>query len=207
MRLMRLVSRSLTDDGSVTMSLSFQFHFEKTLQLAGYLLNLAGGRMNYMRLLKLLYIADREYLAEEGEMITGDRVFAMPKGPVLSSVYNLIQGKDSQSAQWSRFIKKGRNYTVYLVDDPGTDELCRAEKEKIENVFQRYGALHEFTVVELTHTFPEWSENYRIDSEKKSFPISPEDILKAQGRESMISVAAELIAMDQYEENLFGAAR
>jgi len=187
------------------MSLSFRFHFEKTLQLTGYLLNLAGGRMNYMRLLKLLYIADREYLAEEGEMITGDRVFAMPNGPVLSSVYNLIQGKDSQSDRWCHFIKKGKNYTVHLNDDPGTDELCRAEKEKIEDVFKRYGALHEFTVVELTHTFPEWCENYRVDSEKKSFPIPPEDILKAQRKESMIPVAAELIARDRYDESLFGA--
>ena len=43
-----------------------RFHFEKSLQAAGCLLELHGDRMEYVRLLKLLYIADREMMAEAG---------------------------------------------------------------------------------------------------------------------------------------------
>ncbi len=43
-----------------------RFNFEKSLQAAGYLLELHGDRMEYVRLLKLLYIADREMMAEAG---------------------------------------------------------------------------------------------------------------------------------------------
>ena len=42
--------------------MTFRFDFEKTLQAAGVLLNLDGSRMDRIRLLKLLYIADRELL-------------------------------------------------------------------------------------------------------------------------------------------------
>jgi len=52
----------------------FIFQFHKTLQAAAYILQASGGRMNYANLLRLLYIADRECLAEEGDTITGDTV-------------------------------------------------------------------------------------------------------------------------------------
>jgi uncharacterized phage-associated protein len=74
-----------------------RFHFEKSLQAAGVLLHLEGGRMPYMRLLKLLYIADREMLAETAKPVTGDRAYAMKNGPVLSHVYALIKGESSRA--------------------------------------------------------------------------------------------------------------
>ena len=76
--------------------MTFRFSFEKRLQAAGVLLGLDGDRMERIRLLKLLYIADRELLAETGRTITGDRVVAMDHGPVLSQVYDLIKGQASR---------------------------------------------------------------------------------------------------------------
>ena len=64
----------------------FRFHFERALQASAYLLRLDRKKMSYLRLLKLLYIADREWLAETGESITGDRAYAMKQGPVLSTI-------------------------------------------------------------------------------------------------------------------------
>jgi hypothetical protein len=58
-------------------SMHLRFNFKRTLQASAYLLRLDGKRMPYMRLLKLLYIADREWLAEMGESITGDRAYAI----------------------------------------------------------------------------------------------------------------------------------
>ena len=55
---------------------NFRFRFERALQSAAYLVKMAGGKDHYIRLLKLLYIAEREYLLTYGEMITGDKVVA-----------------------------------------------------------------------------------------------------------------------------------
>ena len=53
--------------------MTFRFRSLKTTQGAALLLALDGRSMDRMRLLKLLYIADRELLAESGGMLTGDR--------------------------------------------------------------------------------------------------------------------------------------
>ena len=44
--------------------LTFRFQFDKTLQAACLLLRKHDGCMSYLRLLKLLYIADRELLTD-----------------------------------------------------------------------------------------------------------------------------------------------
>ena len=72
----------------------FKFCFDRSLQAAAYLLKSAKGReLRYIHLLKMLYIADREYLVEYGYTITGDNAVAMQYGPVLSRILNLIKGQ------------------------------------------------------------------------------------------------------------------
>ena len=53
--------------------------------------------MNYMRLLKVLYLAEREILADSGKPLTGSRVVAMPRGPVLEDLFQLIKGQPERS--------------------------------------------------------------------------------------------------------------
>ncbi|MCV9877817.1 Panacea domain-containing protein [Brenneria izbisi] len=60
------------------------FSENKTAQMAGYLLLKRGGRMAYINLMKLLYLADREYLLTYGDSMTGERAVSMDNGPILS---------------------------------------------------------------------------------------------------------------------------
>jgi uncharacterized phage-associated protein len=70
----------------------FRFNIEKTIQaIAAFLYFHQSDEMSYLRMLKLLYLADRESLKETGRSIASDRVVAMEHGPVLSSVYELIE--------------------------------------------------------------------------------------------------------------------
>jgi len=48
--------------------------------------------MDRVRLLKLLYIADRESIAQTGEPILGTKLVAMKWGPLHSKVLDLING-------------------------------------------------------------------------------------------------------------------
>lgn len=184
----------------------FIFRFERALQAAAYLLSQADGELRYIHLLKMLYIADREYLATFGEMITGDRVCAMEYGPVLSCVLNLIKGKDSRSTEWLRYIETDfRKHSVRLVDDPQNGSLCRASRSLLDDVFRRYGHLKPFEVVDLTHEFPEWQEFYR--GEGTATPIPWSKILSSQGRADMIPAAIHSIKMHEDHILLAGAAR
>ena len=71
----------------------FRFDFDKTLQAAGVLLDADDNHMEFMRLVKLLYIADRELLATTGRTLTGDRVVALKTGRFSVAFTTPFRGK------------------------------------------------------------------------------------------------------------------
>jgi uncharacterized phage-associated protein len=181
--------------------MTFRFHFDKALQAAGVLLSLDGDRMERIRLLKLLYIADRELLAETGRTITGDRAVAMEHGPVLSQLYDLVKGEASRAGEWDRHIHTV-NRAVELRKDPGRGELSRREIEKLTELTDRYRDVDDWSLSEVTHEFPEWSRNY---AEGTPSPIPWLDVLSAQGKEELVEIV-ERDELDRcYLDDLFGA--
>lgn len=158
----------------------FAFKYNKALQAAAYLLRREPTKqMNYMRLLKLLYIADRESIRRSGHPITGDRVAALERGPILSKVLDLIKGADLQSPDWSSFIQRNE-YDVRIVNDPGVARLTRSDIDLLEQAAEEHRADDEWAMVEFTHTFPEWQKN---DPGKSMKWIPFHDILEAVGRQ------------------------
>jgi uncharacterized phage-associated protein len=177
----------------------FRFHFERTLQASACLLRLDGKRMSSLRLLKLLYIADREWLAETGESITGDRACAMKYGPVLSNVYDLIKGNGSKAGVWDDHIHT-EGYAVELMADPGRGELSRGIVEKLTEVTERYRHIDDWELSERTHAFKEWVDHYHGDSS----PIPWQAILLAQDKPEMVAVVERDEAARQVLDDIFG---
>ncbi len=176
-----------------------RFHFERTLQSSAYLLRLDGKRMSSRRLLKLLYIADREWLAETGESVTGDRAEAMKHGPVLASVHGLIKGQGSKAGLWDDCIHT-EGYAVELVADPGRGELSKGIVAKLAEVTERYRNLDDSELSDLTHGFPEWAAHHAGGS-----PSIPwQDILLAQGKPEMVEIVRRDGAARQVFDDVFG---
>jgi uncharacterized phage-associated protein len=132
-----------------------------------------------MRMLKLLYIADRESLAETGRPIIGTRPVAMDYGPVHSKVLNLVKGTDYDAPMWSEFITKN-GYSIELKDDPGVLSLSRYEIAKLAEVQTRYREADDFELSNITHGFPEWLRRHRDGT---SVTITIEDMIEAVGRD------------------------
>ncbi|MFN6033997.1 MAG: Panacea domain-containing protein, partial [Dolichospermum sp.] len=130
------------------MPIQFRFHPEKAVEAAAILMKLHGKPMKYLGLLKMLYIADRIALERIEQPITGDHYVSMKYGPVLSGVYDLIKGKpiDDALPLWSEYISPSDKNFVYLVKDPGNDELCEEEEEILQEVYQTFGHLDPFHV-------------------------------------------------------------
>jgi uncharacterized phage-associated protein len=159
--------------------MAFQFKIDKAMQAIGALLRFHDTKeMSYVRMLKLLYIADRESLKETGRPITGDHIVAMEHGPVLSGVFDLIKGQHSAWKAWSEHFKKS-GYRIELTSDPGNGKLSRYEIGKLRELAERYADKSEWDMIEIVHTFEEWKRN---DPGKSSKPIPLEHILEAVGR-------------------------
>jgi len=170
--------------------IEFIFDEKKTAQAAAHLLKLHGGTMNYMVLIKLLYLADRTTLVETGNPITGDKMFSMPHGPVLSRVLDLISMGKEDSRPWYEYISEPkRKYNVSLVQkDPDADELSAYEIMVLEDIHHKCGSLSKWDLRDFTHTLPEWK-----DPGGSSIPMLPEEILEAanKSREEIKRIAED----------------
>lgn len=164
------------------MSVRLSFNERKATQAAARLLRLRGGRMSCMKLVKLLYLADREALLGWGRPITTDRYVSMDHGPVLSRVLNLATDGDEPDlpSLWSLSITAPGNYEVELKAEAGDNELSKAETGLLDKVFAEHGRKSRWDLVKLTHTLPEW-----IDPHGSAIAITYRDILKAGGKSDL----------------------
>ena len=187
--------------------IEFKYNHKKTIEAAALFLKLHGVPMEYMKLLKLLYMADRMTLDKMDESITGDKYVSMKYGPVLSKVYDqIIDGPHQENEEnnlWSKYISSPSEYLVKLLEDPGVGELCEEEEEIIERVYELYGKMDVFKLANLTHDLcPEWTDPNT--KSLKSLPISIEEILKHLNKtEEDISYIQENVAKDETLDALF----
>lgn len=186
--------------------MSFHFDVKKVAQAAACLLKSMGeDRHNFMAVLKMLYIADRESLKETGFPITGDTYVAMKHGMVLSRTYDLIKTprdwpeKDAEEDFWVAHFRR-KNHDLCGLCDPGLDELSDYEIDKLREVGERYKATDRFALAQLTH-FPEWKKNDPGDS---SVAVSMKDLLEAVGRGDDVGAISQAACEDVYFSSLFG---
>jgi uncharacterized phage-associated protein len=172
-----------------------QYRQERATQAAARLLKLRGGTMSYMKLLKLLYLADRKALLEQGRPITYDRFVSMDHGPVLSQTYNLMVAEESPEGHsyWRQFISVPSDWEVSLIKDAPSGELSRAQEEILGQIFSEFGRMSRWELRDFCHTLPEWE-----DPKGSSNPIALRDVLRAGGMEmeDVDAVEEALLAED-----------
>ncbi len=180
----------------------FRFNPMKAIQAVALLLKQrhATKTDNYMRLLKLLYIADRESIKETGVPITSDRFIAMQRGPVLSRLLDMIKQQDSLSPEWDKWIERDR-YDIRLIRDPGNGQLCRYEIAKLLEVWSRYADDDEWALVNETHKLQEWIKN---DPGTSSKPIPLSDLLEAVNRADWLETIIKDADESADARSLFG---
>ena len=179
---------------------AFRFDPEKSIQAVAFLLRREPHRcMNYMRLLKVLYIAEREIIAESGKPLTGSPVVAMKRGPVLQDVYDLIRSQHASTPIWSRYFQV-EHFHLEMIDDPGIGKLSRFVTRKLEEVAVRHQNDDEWAMVEFTHKLPEWVKN---DPGESSKWISLEDILESVGRKQDLNEIVRGTKDDEFARKLF----
>lgn len=164
------------------------FREQPATQAAARLLQRSGGALPYLKLLKLLYLADRKALLELGRPITFDRYVCMKHGPVLSRTYDLIVGEEApeERSYWRAHISGPADYTVRLLGEPPRDALSAAQEQVLDAVFDEFGAMDRWKLVEFTHTLPEWT-----DPHGSSLPLPLRDVLRAGGMDDEQAEAVE----------------
>lgn len=141
----------------------------------------------YRKLMKLLYLCDRNMYNSYGVSITNDNYVSMHNGPVLSTADSLIQlsaNKDIEFYFKKYFVKEGKDVvlqkSVENFDDDS--ELSEEEKYIMESVMCIFGEDDEDRLIEFTHTTcSEWKDPQ--EQGMAIYPITEQDIRRALGKD------------------------
>lgn len=159
----------------------FAFNEHKTVEAAAHLIDLAGGELDLIVLLKLLYHADRRALIERGLPITGDQMVSMKLGPVLSRVYDTTKGQFAGIRSWPEFISapppNDPNKPVRLRKRPPQGQLSRYERAVLDGIYAEHGKRDKWEFIESTHKLPE-----HRDPGSSRLAIDPTVILRDAGK-------------------------
>ncbi len=162
----------------------FEFDQQKAIGVMAYILT-SLGRLDKIKLIKMIYLSDRECFLSHGHPITGDRQCAMRSGPVPSACLDLLNA-NMDSDRVFVFLHVDDNKVEIRDGAPEAPGLTDEEKEVLDRVIEEYGAIPTWKLVGLTHGFPEYREAYEEDT---STTIPYEQLLKHYG------------SADQYRHN------
>lgn len=182
----------------------FGYSPRKSAQVAAYFALRSGGQVNILKLMKLIYLTEREYISRYDVPMLFDRLFSMRNGPIMSETLNFING-DSEAEEWSEFVSDRENHEVGIVDGRLTiddlDEFSDSEIEVLTRIWDQFGHFSKWELVEYTHKHcPEWE-----DPGDSSTAIPYERLLRYLGRGNADHIAGEISAMQIMAKHLANA--
>lgn len=124
-----------------------------------------GMHITKLRLIKWLYLAERESYKEFGEPMIGDRLASLAHGPVPSGALAIIEGKRNDWRNIISIERKSKHQYVHLAPEcpylttEDLDRFSDAEITVLESTWIQYGSWSSVALERHLHdtaVFPEW---------------------------------------------------
>jgi len=192
----------------------FPFNEAKAAQCAAAFLKLSRtGRIDHVKLVRLMYLVDRQALLDWGYPVTTDQFVFTTSGPILTRVNTLITEGSLTPPTWSEYISQLKGSPPDLevelrLPDAPTGELSMAEEQLIAQVFSAHSSKTKWQLIEFTKGLPEW-----VDPQGSAIPCSYSDLLKANGKTApeiaaiMEDLESHALAVSVFEPWCSGASR
>lgn len=159
------------------------FDERKAAEAVAYLLAKAGGSLEVLKLMKLVYLCERASYEKYGEPMIGDAPYALEHGPVLRNTYNLAKADTSAPPAWSHLIAPRVDKFVRLkapeaFDSSALLDVSDADLALIDEVWDSFG--HKTASQLRAYTHDHLAE-YEEPPPGHSRPIAPTILLQAIG--------------------------
>lgn len=166
------------------------FDERKAAEMAAYiLLKEKYGKMDYRKLIKLMYLTESKCIEVKGRPMIYDTLASEEKGLVLSKTLDLIRGKRKpHSNGWNSLIYDADLDTCIVsvkervTPEDNFDILSQAEEEIIDEIWNKF---KDYTWQELSDYTHENCVEWKKLKGKKSEPIKIDKLLKSLGYSSL----------------------
>jgi uncharacterized phage-associated protein len=173
------------------------FRARKAAQVAAFFTISAGGKIDKLKLIKLIYLAERESAAQRDHLMLNDQYYSLEHGPICSATLNGINGRADTGA-WRKYINlTDKTVTVRRStarDD--LDQISNSDLEILKKVWSEFGHMKPMEIRQWTH---DHCPEYQDVPAGKSLPIPCEDIFEALGKPNAIAMAEEIQARRRLE--------
>lgn len=168
------------------------FNVRKAAQVAAYFALKSGGAINVLKLVKLIYLANRRFAERYDHPMLNDELVSMDHGPVNSMTLNYINGTQIERDAWDEFVDARAGYDIGLASATLTidalDEFSRAELEVLDETWASFGHYSNYQLRDYTHKHcPEWE-----DPHGSSTPISYEKLFRHLNKKNFEELAADV---------------
>lgn len=194
------------------MKMLLEFDYKKATQAINYLTKREGGKIDKLKLIKLIYLAERYHLRRYGRPVVNDAYFAMRLGPVASSVKDITDFSsylDTEEKEYaSKYLTRGvQDDTIVSIADTDNDIFSKSELEALDFAYGEFGDCAASVLVNITHRYPEWDKFRRALESKETTrePMSYSDFFKnptnVSGDKFALSVDMLAASKELFEED------
>jgi uncharacterized phage-associated protein len=180
--------------------LRYDFDVEKLIQAIAYMSSSGVEGLDKLKIVKLLFLADKKHLLEVGRPILGDWYSCMPYGPVPSQSFNIIrdvidadpQMRPIAEARFDEYLSVDRNRAhpaLVARRAPDLDVFSESEVSALDSTIRTYGNLTGPDLINLTHDDPIWTIPDARRKSGSSVEIPFELFFEVNGADDMLEFA------------------
>lgn len=164
------------------------FDHLKSIQTIAYFVRKAGGSAEKLKLIKLVYLADRLSFERRGKPLNFDSYLSLPHGPIASSALNGMDHNLSDPAWYALALADNRK-DVTIAGEVADDRLSRADIAILDATWDEFGGKTASQLRNWTHTH---CKEYVEVGPAASLPIDLSDLLAQVGIKDADNAAREV---------------
>jgi uncharacterized phage-associated protein len=135
---------------------NFRFNIHKATEACLQFISRTDGRINVMKLIKLIYLLDRLSIQRRGVPVVGGVYFSMRNGPVTSELLDLVNAGElagETGSRWEEMISDRKNHEIAMrrPAKPEREFLSDFEIALIDEIFAEHGDKDQWQLRDWCH--------------------------------------------------------
>jgi uncharacterized phage-associated protein len=160
----------------------YKFNPYKAINLLAFFAAQFAGKIDKMKVFKLIWLSDRLQMRTTGNAIINDTYYAMEFGPVPSKTFDLTKQTEKNlliQTAFDQILDVSDGKFLIAKREPNLGFFSETDRNTIKFIMQHFGHLSGIQLSELSHIYPEWKKfETELALKKSRFLMDYSDFFK-----------------------------